>query len=76
MLGALAIFFYPLLRCHLQAVQVKLTGEPMMNFLEKLVYMVLPNQIGFEGATHPQVWCSSVERRSVCESVGAVLSGT
>ena len=36
----------------------------MMNFLEKLVYMVLPNQIGFEGATHPQVWGASVGCKS------------
>ena len=32
----------------------------MHNFLEKLVYMILPNQIGFEGVTAFQV----------CEGVG------
>ncbi|KAG1658925.1 hypothetical protein FOA52_003095 [Chlamydomonas sp. UWO 241] len=34
-------------------VAVSLTGQLALDFLEKLVYMVLPNQIGFEGASHP-----------------------
>lgn len=33
-----------------EGVSVTLHGDAMMNFLEKLIYMVLPNQIGFEGA--------------------------
>ncbi|GAX82845.1 hypothetical protein CEUSTIGMA_g10271.t1 [Chlamydomonas eustigma] len=31
-----------------------LRGEHMLNFLEKLVYMVLPSQVGFEGSTQFQ----------------------
>ncbi len=33
-----------------QGVTTTLVGEPMLNFLEKLVYLILPYQIGFEGA--------------------------
>ena len=33
----------------------KLEGDAMLNFLEKLVYMILPNQIGFEGIAPFQV---------------------
>jgi len=35
-------------------VSVTLTGNRMLDFLEKLVYVVLPNQIGFEGALPPK----------------------
>lgn len=40
-----------ILSFNLQGVQVVLQGEPMMDFLEKLIYMVLPTQIGFEGTS-------------------------
>ncbi|MEW5301767.1 MAG: hypothetical protein WDW38_008396 [Sanguina aurantia] len=35
-------------------VKVTLTDSAMWDFLEKLVYLVLPNQIGFEGASQPR----------------------
>ena len=43
----------------LQGVRTKLEGETMLNFLEKLVYMILPNQIGFEGIAPFQVRSST-----------------
>nr|8A22_Ad Chain Ad, uL5m [Polytomella magna]8APN_Ad Chain Ad, uL5m [Polytomella magna]8APO_Ad Chain Ad, uL5m [Polytomella magna] len=35
-------------------VTVTLKGEKMFNFLEKLVYTILPNQTGFEGVPQPK----------------------
>jgi ribosomal protein L5 len=38
-----------------QGVVTVLRGELMLNFLEKLVYMILPSQIGFDGSAPFQV---------------------
>ena len=44
-------------------VQVTLVGGEMFSFLEKLVYSILPNQIGFEGVSLPAVDRTSLESK-------------
>ena len=52
----------------LQGVRTKLEGETMLNFLEKLVYMILPNQIGFEGIAPFQVNIVHAEEQELMNS--------